>query len=213
MRLRHIKNSHEVIAKHPLMLVNPELLDGKIAKLFVNENPLHVEFGSGYGGYLFELSRRNKDINYLAFEWNIKVVIRGLKKMEIEGADNFRYVHADVGNIDQILESNSVDRIYLNFSDPWPKDRHAKRRLTSHDFLTNYEKLLKQDGEIHFKTDNNDLFEYSVEELEKNNWTIKMITRDLHNSEYAIGNIMTEYEKKFSEEGKNINKLIAIKLN
>jgi len=212
MRLRHIENSHDLMEKHPLVVVKPEIYDKNIQREFLKSQPLHVEFGSGYGGYLFKLSRLNRDINYLAFEWNSKVIIRGLKSMETEEINNFRFVHGDARRTDQYLEENSVDRIYLNFSDPWPKSRHTKRRLTSNKFLRDYASILKDGGELHFKTDNDDLFEYSVEEFQLCGWKLKMVTRDLHNSEYAGTNIMTEYEEKFSKEGKTINKLIAIKI-
>lgn len=213
MRLRHVGSSHDMMREHPLVIKELAEYEKDITRIFGNDKPVHVEFGSGYGGYFSSMAKKHKENNYLAFEWNSKVIVRGMKLLddEIEKLDNFRFVHSDAGKAIDLFEQHSLDRIYLNFSDPWPKKKHAKRRLTYHTFLRKYEKLLKEGGELHFKTDNDDLFQFSLEELQYNGWNMKLVTRDLHSSEFSKDNIMTEYEKKFSEKGKNINKLIATK--
>jgi len=210
MRLRYVENAYEMIEKHPRLLQKPEAYKGKWQSLFNKEQALFVEFGGGKGSFIIDSAKADPSSNYLTFERNAKVVCKSLVKMEDIDHDNFYIVCADVTDVCGIFEDNGVDRIYLNFSDPWPKDRHAKRRLTHDSFLKKYEQILKPGGELHFKTDNDDLFAYSLESLERQGWTLKLVTKDLHKSDYLEGNIMTEYEAKFSGQGKNINKLIAV---
>jgi tRNA (guanine-N7-)-methyltransferase len=210
MRLRYVDNAYEKMEETGKVIMNPTEYKGKWKELFDNNNPIHVEFGSGRGGFIAELAKQNPYINYLAFERNSKVIVKGLDKLPEDAATNFYFVHSDIKNIEEIFNEGEIQRIYLNFSDPWPKKRHAKRRLTHRNFLKKYERILVPNGEIHFKTDNVGLFEFSVEEFSDTGWEITMITRDLHNSEYVKGNIMTEYEEKFVKEGKPINKLIAV---
>lgn len=209
MRLRYVDNAHEQIEAHERLLVKPEQYKGKWPTLFKQTGPLYVEFGAGKGSFIINKAEQIKEANFLAFERNAKVVYKSLAKLETITHDNFYIVCADVTDVEAIFPKNSVDRIYLNFSDPWPKDRHAKRRLTHEGFLNKYKEILKEHGEVHFKTDNDDLFAFSVEEFKRMGWDLLVVTEDLHNSEYLEGNIMTEYEEKFSSQGKNINKLIA----
>lgn len=210
MRLRYVNDGIKKMEESNKVILKPEEYKHRWKELFNNTNPLHVEFGAGRGGFLIEMARRNPDINYLAFERNSKVIIKGLNIFQGEIPSNFYFAHSDARKGEDIFMPNSIDRIYLNFSDPWPKKRHAKRRLTYRRFLKLYEKLLIKMGEIHFKTDNDRLFEFSINEFEEMKWNITVVTRDLHNSIYNKGNIMTEYEEKFSSKGKNINKLIAV---
>jgi tRNA (guanine-N7-)-methyltransferase len=210
MRLRYVENAYEMIDKNPRLLQKPEQYKGKWQSLFKKNQPLRVEFGGGKGSFIIDTAEQDPDSNYLTFERNAKVVCKSLPKLEAINHDNFYIVCADVTDVCGIFEDDSVDRIYLNFSDPWPKDRHAKRRLTHDAFLKKYEKILKAGGELHFKTDNDGLFDYSLQAFERQGWTLKVVTRDLHKSAYIEGNVMTEYEEKFSNLGKNINKLIAV---
>lgn len=209
MRLRYVENAHELIEAHERLLSKPEQYRESWQSLFKTEKPLYVEFGAGKGNFIINTAQQIEEANFLAFERNAKVVFKSIAKLDEVEHDNFYIVCADVTNLDDIFMPHSVDRIYLNFSDPWPKDRHAKRRLTHAGFLEKYKRILKDGGEIHFKTDNDDLFAFSVEEFKENGWTLTVETTDLHNSPYVEGNVMTEYEEKFSSQGKNINKLIA----
>lgn len=210
MRLRYVKGGLERLEEHDKVVTEPEDYKGKWRGLFGNENPIHVEFGSGRGGFIMGMAEKNPDINYLAFERNSKVIIRGVNKLPENPGANFYLVHSDIRKIEDIFVDDEIDRVYLNFSDPWPKKRHNRRRLTYRSFLKLYEKLMIPSGELHFKTDNVDLFDFSIKELKEIGWDVTMITRDLHNSEYVEGNVMTEYEEKFSERGQAINKLIAV---
>ena len=157
-----------------------------------------------------ELARRNPDINYLGMERYESVLYRGLQKLEENPMPNLRLLCEDAALLPDFFEKGELDRIYLNFSDPWPKDRHAKRRLTSRQFLERYDKVLKDDGQIEFKTDNVGLFDFSLEEIDAAGWNLDAFTRDLHHDDAMNeGNIMTEYEEKFSSRGNPICKLIT----
>lgn len=210
LRLRYVKDGIEKMKESGRVIVNPEDHKGQWIKVFGNSNPIHVEFGSGLGGFIAEMAKTNPAINYLAFERNSKVIVKGLNKLEDDYWENFYFVHSDIRKAQDFFNPSVLERIYLNFSDPWPKKKHHKRRLTHRRFLNLYKELLIPKGEIHFKTDNDDLFQFSIIELEEMGWEISLVTRDLHNSPYQGGNIMTEYEEKFVKKGKNINKLIAI---
>ena len=205
MRLRNIPGSRETIAESPYVVHDEESYKGKWHELFGNDHPIHLEIGTGKGSFIMESARRNPDINYIGIEKYSSVLLRALQKMEQEELPNLVFIRMDAEYIENVFDENEVAGIYLNFSDPWPKDRHAKRRLTSDRFLERYTHILVPEGEITFKTDNNDLFDYSVEMAKDCGWTILALTRDLHHSEYNEGNIMTEYEKKFSGLGQKIN--------
>lgn len=210
LRLRYVKGGLERLEEHGKVIIKPQENKGQWESLFSNNNPIHVEFGSGRGGFIVKIAEKNPNINYLAFERNSKVIIRGLNKLPENPPTNFYFVHSDIKKIEDIFNFNEIQRIYLNFSDPWPKKKHNRRRLTYRGFLKLYENILIPNGELHFKTDNNGLFEFSLEELKERVWKVMMITRDLHNSEYIEGNFMTEYEEKFVQRGQLINKFVAI---
>lgn len=205
MRLRNVKGSREVIAEDPHVVHEPEKLKGHWKDFYGNRNPIHIEIGMGKGRFIRELAKLNPQINYIGIEKYSSVLIRALEKINQEDLKNLVFIRMDAEEINQVFSKNEVDRIYLNFSDPWPKEKHAKRRLTSRQFLERYHQFLSVDGKVKFKTDNHDLFIFSLEELEASGWTLSSCSYDLHHSEYADGNIMTEYEEKFSGEGKPIH--------
>ena len=175
---------------------------------------LHIEIGMGKGQFLLTLAKQNPDINYIGVERYSSVLLRALEKYETEefcGLENIRFICMDANDIAEVFAPEEVDKIYLNFSDPWPKARHARRRLTSKEFLSRYEKVLAKDGTLEFKTDNRPLFEFSLEQAEEaEGGKGKEHTFDLHHNEKMNeGNVMTEYEQKFSSQGNPIHKLIA----
>ncbi len=213
MRLRRDPRAPEYLASDERVILSPEAFKGKWKESFGNDNPIHVEFGCGKGGFITELAILNPTINYIAAERAETVVYKACKKAnnKEDFPDNLRFLFFDVSHCKEIFEEGEVGRIYLNFSDPWPKKRYAYKRLTNRLFLEKYEHILCEKGEIHFKTDNKGLFAYSIEEFSATSWLMKNVTLDLHNSEMQ-DNIMTEYEKKFSEMGYTINRLEAVKL-
>jgi len=208
MRLRNIKGSREAVANDIYVIKEPEKLKGNWKSIFGNDNPIHLEIGTGKGKFITELALQNPDINYIGIEKYSSVLFRALEKRREVELNNLYFIRFDAVYLLDIFAENEIARIYLNFSDPWPKERHAKRRLTSRRFLEMYDKCLKKDGEIFFKTDNRDLFEFSIKEVEEFGWKIKGITYDLHKSEYAKDNIMTEYEERFASLGKPIYMMI-----
>mgnify|MGYP001088055678 FL=1 len=210
MRLRNIKGSREAIEINEYVINNPEDMKGKWKLFFGNSNPIHIEVGMGKGRFITALSMLNPDINYIGIEKYSSVLYRALEKMDGLKLTNLYFIRMDAEDICDVFERNEISKIYLNFSDPWPKDRHAKRRLTSKNFFERYDKILIPEGKVEFKTDNNDLFEFSLEQIPEAGWNLTAVTRDLHNDEEMnIGNVMTEYEEKFSSAGNPINKLIA----
>lgn len=163
----------------------------------------------GKGRFIMDLARMNPDINYVGIEKYSSVLIRGIQKMEADPLPNLYFIRMDAEEITSIFDKGEVDRIYLNFSDPWPKDRHAKRRLPSREFLQRYNEILVPDGVIEFKTDNHALFQFALEELEPAGWHLDRMTEDLHHdTEMMQGNVMTEYEERFSSLGNPIYKYI-----
>ena len=208
MRLRNITGSRDIIAESPLVIHEPEKVKGKWSELFGNNFPIRIEVGMGKGRFICELARNSPDINYIGIEKYSSVLLRALQKMEEEPLPNLLFIRMDAENIAEIFDKEEVDRIYLNFSDPWPKKRHEKRRLTYKSFLAVDEQILKPAGEIHFKTDNQGLFEYSLASFSQYGMTILQVWLDLHHSNYE-GNIMTEYEEKFSSRGQRIYRVEA----
>ena len=209
MRLRNIPGSREAIAESEFVIHDETECKGKWHEIFGNDNPIHIEIGMGKGTFIMESARRNPDINYIGIEKYSSVLLRALEKREQEpDIKNLYFIRMEAEYIEDVFDKDEVDQIYLNFRDPWPKDRNAKRRLTSDRFLKRYTGVLKKEGRIIFKTDNIDLFEFSVETAKECGWEILAETRDLHKSEYNEGNIMTEYEKKFSGLGHKINMMI-----
>lgn len=177
---------------------------------FLSHHPIHMEIGCGKGRFITTLAALNPSVNYIGSEMIANIVVLAAEKARENDLKNIRFVSGNVQYMADCLPEGGIDRIYLNFSDPWPKDRHAKRRLTHKNFLDLYEKLLSEDGEIHFKTDNRALFDFSLESFKENGWEVDSVTYDLHNSDFE-GNIMTEYEEKFSALGFTINRLVARK--
>lgn len=211
MRLRNIPGSREVIGESEFVVHSPETSAGKWAEIFGNNNPIRIEIGMGKGRFITELAEKNPDINYVGIEKYSSVLLRAIQKMEENPLPNLKFIRMEAEDILEVFGEGEVDRIYLNFSDPWPKDRHAKRRLPSRQFLARYEVILKEDGILEFKTDNRDLFDFAVEEVEPANWKISQITYDLHHDTVMNeGNIMTEYEEKFSSMGNPICKYIIM---
>lgn len=210
MRLRNIPGSRQVIAENPWCIQEPENQKGRWHTIFENQNPIHIEVGMGKGQFLMTLAGKNPNINYVGIEKYSSVLLRALQKMEENPLDNLKFIRMDAETITDVFAKDEVARIYLNFSDPWPKDRHAKRRLTSKEFFARYDKILTGDGQVEFKTDNTMLFDFSLEQVELAGWRLNACTRDLHrNEEMNQGNIMTEYEERFSGQGNPICKLIA----
>ncbi|MGN0427593.1 MAG: tRNA (guanosine(46)-N7)-methyltransferase TrmB [Agathobacter sp.] len=211
MRLRNIPGAEEVVSNSPYCIQNPTELKGKWHSFLGNENPIHIEVGMGKGKFLMQLAALHPDINYIGIERYTSVLLRAVQKMEEQPLPNIHFLCIDAATLPEIFDKDEVSRIYLNFSDPWPKDRHAKRRLTSREFLARYDQFLKKDGHIEFKTDNQDLFTFSLQEIEESPlWKLDASTRDLHNDPVLNeGNIMTEYEEKFSSMGNPICKLIT----
>lgn len=201
MRLRNIKNAPLRLAQNERdFIVNPQEYKGKWHEVFGNNNPIHIEIGMGKGQFLTTLALKNPNINYIGIEKFSSVLLRASEKLEQIELNNVRIINYDAANLMNIFEMGEVERIYLNFSDPWPKNAHAKRRLTSNKFLPIYENILNENGEIHFKTDNRLLFEFSLESLNDYGLKLSNISLDLHNSDYP-DNIVTEYEEKFSKFG------------
>lgn len=209
MRLRNISGARDVIAESPLVVHEPEKAKGRWKEIFGNDHPLRIEIGMGKGKFIYELAGRNPGINYVGIEKYSSVLLRALQKMEIDPLPNLLFIRMDAEEIAEVFDREEVDRIYLNFSDPWPKDRHAKRRLPSKEFLLRYDQFLKKDGVLEFKTDNKDLFDFALEELPAAGWETIGVTYDLHHDvQMAEGNVMTEYEEKFSSKGNPIYKYI-----
>lgn len=213
MRLRNIKGSKEFIAASPYVIQEPVEYKGNWSRLFHNNHPLHIEIGMGKGQFIHQLAMENPDINYIGIEMYSSVLYRALEKRAETDLENLYFLRFDAKYLRDIFDKGEVNRIYLNFSDPWPKDRHAKRRLTSSLFLEIYDEILVKDGIIQFKTDNRDLFDFSVTTVEESSsWQIDEITYDLHHSEYLEGNIMTEYESRFVAEGKPICRFVISRI-
>ena len=211
MRLRHIPGSEQQIEESPFVISGPEEFRGQWNMFFGNENPLHIEVGLGKGRFITELAAAHPEINYIGIERYTSVLLKAVEKRSLLFLPNLYFLCVDARTLPDIFAEGEVDRIYLNFSDPWPKDRHAKRRLTSPQFMALYDRILAPEGQVEFKTDNMGLFDYSLESIPEAGWTITASTKDLHHSDMAEGNIMTEYEAKFSAMGNPICKLIAVR--
>ena len=209
MRLKHVKGADEIIKSGTYYIENYKELKGIWNKVFKNNNPIYIEIGMGKGDFIIENSIKYPDINFIGIEKFDSVIVRAIQKSNELELNNLKLIRMDALEIDDVFDKE-IDKIYLNFSDPWPKERHAKRRLTSPIFLSKYDKIFKKDANIIMKTDNNPLFEYSLESLEEYGYKITKCTRDLY-SEDTSDNIATEYEKKFVSKGININKFIAMK--
>ena len=201
MRLRHVKNAFEDLANDTKYFVlNPKDYHGKWAlEVFKNNNPIHIEIGCGKGQFMMGLAKHFPDINFIAIEKYDSVLVRCLEKVSQDDIPNLKLVLLDALMLKEVFDKGEVEEIYLNFSDPWPKTRHAKRRLTSYIYLDIYRNILASDGEIIQKTDNRSLFESSLESLSQNDWYLTNISLDLHKTD--LFNITTEYEDKWSPKG------------
>lgn len=209
MRLRNIPGSQEIVDKSPLVIKEPEKTKGLWKEVFGNGNPIHIEVGMGKGKFLMTLAAQNPAVNYIGIERYTSVLLRALQKMEEAPLPNLVFICMDAADLEQVFAEEEVSKIYLNFSDPWPKDRHARRRLPSREFLARYDRILKKDGRLEFKTDNRALFDFAIEELAPAGWIAEKISYDLHaDKEMMQGNVMTEYEEKFSSVGNPIYKYI-----
>ncbi len=210
MRLRNIKGAKEAIAASPYVVQEPEKYRGHWNEFFGNHHPLHIEIGMGKGKFITALAQKHPEINYIGIELYESVLIRAVAKRESIGeCKNLTFLRYGAEHLEQVFAPLEVARIYLNFSDPWPKERHAKRRLTSSEFLERYRRFLQPNGQIEFKTDNQTLFDFSIEQAEEMGWQLAQITRDLHHSPYMEDNLMTEYEERFSAMGNPIYRLVA----
>ena len=220
MRLRNIPGADEAVSNSPWVIQDAETKKGKWNEVFGKDQPLYIEVGMGKGQFITELSRRNPEINYIGIERYTSVLYRALQNRELlteecgEEFPNLRYLCVDAKDLPNFFGKGEVDRIYLNFSDPWPKERHARRRLTSREFLARYEEILADGGLVEFKTDNRSLFDFSLEEVKESGWELLVCTYDLHHDkELMEGNVMTEYERKFSNLRNPIHKLVIRKPN
>lgn len=204
MRRRKVKGADERLLSYKNYVVrdNIEDLKGNWNKLFKNDNPIYAEFGTGRGKFITTLAKQNPDINFIAFEIKEEVLLKAVEKADMDNLNNIVFAWANVGNALDYFDSNELSRIYINFCDPWPKTRWAKRRLTHSNFLNIYREILNEKGEIHFKTDNEKLFEFSLNEIASNDWLLKNISLDLFNSDFE--NVTTEYEDKFISQGLKI---------
>lgn len=209
MRVRKRKGAEEHLANHPqYVILEPEAAKGKWHELFGNDNPIHIEVGSGKGAFITGMAQQNPDINYIGIDIQLSVLSYALDKVLASGAENVKLLRVDGSVLTNYFEDGEVDMMYLNFSDPWPKSRHEKRRLTYKTFLDTYKQILPENGEIHFKTDNRGLFEYSLASFSQYGMVLNKVWLDLHASDYE-GNVMTEYERKFSEKGQVIYRVEA----
>lgn len=209
MRLRNITGSRDVIAASTYVVHEEEWKPGNWHQIFGNGNPVRIEIGMGKGRFIHTMAKMHPDVNYVGIEKYSSVLLRAIQKMEEDELPNLKFIRMDAEDLLKVFGPEEVDKIYLNFSDPWPKDRHAKRRLPSREFLARYDVILKKGGRLEFKTDNRMLFDFAVEELAPAGWKADMVTYDLHGDEKLMaGNVMTEYEERFSAEGNPICKYI-----
>lgn len=210
MRLRNVPGARDIMEASPYVFTRPQGMAGTWAAVFGNSQPVHIEIGMGKGRFITSLAQMNPHINYVGIEKYSSVLLRAVEKQEELELPNLRFIRMDAENITEVFGKGEVGRIYLNFSDPWPKDRHAKRRLTSRTYFERYDTILAPDGQVEFKTDNRALFDFSVEEVKDTKWELALITYNLHGDESLCeGNVMTEYEARFSQEGKPIHKFVA----
>lgn len=210
MRMRRKKHREERMESCSDIIIK-DILQYKenLGDIFGNDFPLHMEIGCGKGGFISTIAEINPEINYIAFEKNLDVLVLAMEKVSEKGLKNVRFVPGDAEILAQLEEQKSIERLYINFCDPWHKWGHRKRRLTYERYLGIYKRFMKDFGEIHFKTDNAPLFEFSLNSFSDFGMKLKNITLDLHKSKFE-GNVMTEYEKLFSEKGQPIYRCEAI---
>lgn len=212
MRLRNIPGSREAIAASQYVIQESIMEEkrGRWQEVFGNDQPLYLEVGMGKGRFITDLALSHPHRNYVGIEKYSSVLLRALEKREqLPEVSNLLFLRMDAEDLPKVFGKNEVDGIYLNFSDPWPKDRHAKRRLPSKEFLARYDQILKPEGRVEFKTDNRMLFDFALEQVKEAGWILDSFTYDLHNDPVlSQGNIMTEYEERFSSKGNPIHKMI-----
>lgn len=208
MRLRNVKNAKEIVNNSSYVIKNSESLRGHFKEVFAKDNPISIEIGMGKGSFITGLALNNPDKNFIGIEMYESVLVRAIEKLENKDIPNLRLICMDANKIDEVFD-HEIETIYLNFSDPWPKKRHAKRRLTSPILLNKYENIFKNNCHIRQKTDNIHLFAYSLTSLSQFGYILKDVSLDLAN--YDIPNIITEYEQKFMDQGVKINYLDAVK--
>ncbi|WP_163101186.1 tRNA (guanosine(46)-N7)-methyltransferase TrmB [Peribacillus alkalitolerans] len=209
MRLKYKPWAKDKLSEFPqYVIANPEEQKGKWKEVFGNENPLYIEVGTGKGRFITEMAKAHPNINFMGIEVYESVIVHALDKLIETELPNCKLLSVNANDLRNFFNKGEVSRVYLNFSDPWPKTRHAKRRLTYKTYLSIYEDILPDMGEIHFKTDNQGLFEYSLISMSHYGMLLNFISLDLHNSDYE-GNIMTEYEEKFSNKGSRIYRVEA----
>jgi tRNA (guanine-N7-)-methyltransferase len=210
MRLRHKPYAQDKLLEYKQYVVEkPEESKGKWTERFEKPQPLHIEIGCGKGRFIIEMAKRYPDINFIGIELQTSVIVSALEKQIDEQLPNLQLMQVNAKDLRDYFEPGEVDRIYLTFSDPWPKNRHEKRRLTYKSFLSVYETILNDEGELHFKTDNQKLFEYSLTSFSKYDAVLEKVYLDLHNSDVE-DNVMTEYEEKFSKKGNRIYKAVVV---
>lgn len=209
MRVRKRKGAEDYLENHPqYVILNPEDAKGKWHQVFGNDHPIHIEVGSGKGAFITGMALQDPEINYIGIDIQVSVLSYALDKVIESQAPNVRLPRVDGSSLTNYFEDGEVGLMYLNFSDPWPKTKHEKRRLTYKSFLDTYKQILPEHGEIHFKTDNRGLFEYSLASFSQYGMVLKQVWLDLHASDYP-DNVMTEYEQKFSSKGQVIYRLEA----
>lgn len=209
MRVRNRKGASELLANNPQYVIsNPEECKGKWSQIFGNEHPIHVEVGSGKGRFITGMAAQHPEVNYIGIDIQMTVLSYALDRVLEVGLPNIKLLQVDGSSLSNYFSEAEIDRLYLNFSDPWPKKRHEKRRLTYKTFLDTYKEILPEKGEIHFKTDNRGLFEYSLASFSQYGMILKQVWLDLHASDFE-GNVMTEYEEKFSSKGQVIYRVEA----
>lgn len=210
MRLKKVKGADVVVNDSDYIIKEHKNYKGNWSNVFENANPIHIEIGMGKGNFIIGMAEKYPNINFIGIEMYDSVLVRAVQKLaeKEEKLSNLRLIKMDAIEIEEVFDKE-ISCIYLNFSDPWPKKRHAKRRLTSKEFLQRYDAIFKSEKVIFQKTDNNDLFEFSMESLQEYGYTLKNVTRDLHSEN--IENVQTEYEEKFSNNGVKINRLEAYK--
>lgn len=209
MRVRKRKGAQEHLENNPhYVILEPEAAKGRWCEVFGNDHPIHIEVGSGKGAFITGMALKNPEINYIGIDIQLSVLSYALDKVLTSQAPNVRLLRVDGSSLTNYFDAGEVDMMYLNFSDPWPKSRHEKRRLTYKSFLDTYKQILLENGEIHFKTDNRGLFEYSLASFSQYGMTLKQVWLDLHASDYP-DNVMTEYEARFAKKGQVIYRLEA----
>lgn len=211
MRIKSVKSMENRILKSSRYIKDPFKHKWKWVEFFGNNNKIHMELGMGKGDFIIETALRNPYINYIGIEKYHMVIARAAGKLENTDINNVALLVQDIDDIKQIVPEGSIDRIYLNFLDPWPKKKHEKRRCTNTRFLEKYYSILANKGEIHIKTDNSDFFEYTLEKIKESAFDIFLIIKDLYSTEHIKENVQTEYEKKFVSQGSTIKKVVAVK--